>query len=188
MFRRLPCKKGGFYVSIDQGKRGDDFALLMRAKTGSIVFCDEKGGWAPVATKLAYPNGLYISPKGRYLYASTTRQHQVFKYSIKSDGNLINREKVARVVGGDNIRLGQNKELLIPAHLNVLKLVGHSKDSTKLSPSVVYGLHTENGEKQVLYSNEGKQISAASTAVSYKGNIYVSQVFQPYILQIKRKK
>ena len=184
----VASKKGGFYVSIDQGKRGDNFVSITGAKTGSIVFCDENGGWAPVATKLAYPNGLYISPKGRYLYASTTGQHQIFKFTIKPDGNLINREKVTKLIGGDNLRLGNNRELLVPAHLNTSKLVGHFKDSTKLSPSVVYGLHTENGEKEVLYSNDGKQISAASTAVSYKGNLYVSQVFQPYILQVKRKK
>jgi hypothetical protein len=180
-------KEGGFYVSIDQGKRGDRVALFLKAKTGSIVFCDEEGGWAKVADKLAYPNGLYITNKERYLYASTTRQHTLFKYSIKSDGNLINREKVTKLVGGDNIRLGQNKELLIPAHPKIFKFVGHSKDSTNTSPSIVYSVNPANGVKEVAYANDGRQISAAATAVSYKDYIYISQVYQPYVLRVKRK-
>jgi hypothetical protein len=183
----VALKNGGFYVSIDQGKRGDNTALFLRAKTGSIVFCDEKGSWARVADKLAYPNGLYITNKERYLYASTTRQHMLFKYSIKMDGNLINREKVTKMVGGDNIRLGQNKELLIPAHPRVFKFVGHLNDSTKYSPSIVYSLNSTNGVKEVAYANDGKQISAASTAVSYKDYIYIAQVYQPYLLRVKRE-
>jgi hypothetical protein len=183
----VALRDGGFYASIDQGKRGDKTALLFKAKTGSIVFCDEAGGWAKVADKLAYPNGLYITNKERYLYASTTRQHMLFKYTVKSDGNLINREKVTKLVGGDNIRLGQNKELLIPAHPKVFKFVGHLKDSTNISPSIVYSLNSTNGVKEVAYANDGKQISAASTAVSYKDYLYISQVYQPYVLRVKRK-
>lgn len=184
----VALKKGGFYTSIDRGKRGNQLALFLRAKTGSIVFCDEQGGWAKVASKLAFPNGLYITAKERYLYASTTRQHTLFKYNIKSDGNLINREKVTKLVGGDNIRLGQNKELLIPAHLRIFKFVGHLKDSSNISPSVVYSVNMKNGTKEVAYANDGGQISSASTAVSYKDYLYIAQVFQPFVLRIKRKK
>lgn len=183
----VALKDGGFYISNDQKKRGDQMALLFSAKTGSLVFCDEDGGWARVASKLAYPNGLYITTKERYLYASTTRQHQVFKYTIRPDGNLVNREKVTKITGGDNIRLSQNKELLIPAHLRALKFVAHAKDSSKLSPSVVYSVNMKNGERITAYSNGGEQISGASTAVEYKGNLYISQVFQPFILQVKKK-
>lgn len=179
---------GGFYTSIDQGKRGDIMALLFRAKTGSIVYCDEQGGWAHVAKKLAYPNGLYISPQERYLYASTTRQDQVFKYVIKPDGNLVNQDKVTALKGGDNIRLGLGKEILITAHLQALKFVGHAKKPEKLSPSVVYGVNMDTGEKRVIYANKGEQISAASTAVVYKNHIYISQVFQPFVLKTKFQK
>ncbi|CAA6825270.1 MAG: Unknown protein [uncultured Aureispira sp.] len=184
----VALKNGGFYASIDQGKRGNKTALFFKAKTGSIVFCNEQGGWARVADKLAYPNGLYITSKERYLYTATTRQHTVFKYNIKADGNLINREKVTKLVGGDNIRLGENKELLIPAHPKIFKFVGHSNDSTKVSPSIVYSLNTTNGTTEVVYANDGRQISAPSTSVSYKGYLYIGQVFQPYILRVKRNK
>jgi len=180
-------KNGGFYTTIDQGKRGNQIPLLFKAKTGSILFCNEQGSWAKVANKLAYPNGLYITEKERYLYAATSRQQSIFKYNIKTDGNLINREKVTKLVGGDNIRLGENKELLIPGHPNVLKFMAHSNDSTKLSPSVVYSLNTTNGIKEVVYANDGKQISAPTTSVSYKGYLYIGQVFQSYVLRVKRK-
>lgn len=183
----VALKNGGFYVSNDQRKRGNRLAILLKAKTGSILFCDEQNGWAKVASKLAYPNGLYITSKERYLYASTSRQNYIFKYGIKTDGNLINREKVSPLIGGDNIRLGQNKELLIPAHLRAFKFLAHSKDSSKLAPSVVYSLNTNDGKKTITYSNDGQQISAASTAVEYNNFIFISQVYQPFVLRIKKK-
>jgi len=181
----VALSKGGFYATNDQGKRGDQFATFMKMKTGSIVYCDEQGGWARVGRKLAYPNGIYITPKERYLYVSTTRQQKVFKYSIKSDGNLLNRERVTPLKGGDNIRAANQRELLIPGHLKVFKFVKHFKDSTALSPSVVYSVDRYNGEKRVVYANEGEQISAASTAIYHKGYYYISQVFQSFIIRIK---
>lgn len=181
----VALQNGGFYASNDQGKKDNILSLLFRAKTGSIVYCDEQGGWAHAALSLAYPNGLYISAQERYLYVSTTRQHQLFKFVIKSDGNLVNQDKVTKLMGGDNIRLGLGKEILIPAHLQVMKFVGHFKNPEKLSPSVVYGVNMDTGEKRVVYSNKGEQISAASTAVVYNGFIYISQVFQPFILRAK---
>lgn len=184
----VALQNGGFYASNDQGKKDNILTLLFRAKTGSIVYCDEKGGWAHAALSLAYPNGLYVTAQERYLYVSTTRQHQLFKFVIKSDGNLVNQDKVTKIMGGDNIRLGLGKEILIPAHLQALKFLGHFKNPEKLSPSVVYGVNIDTGEKRVVYSNKGEQISAASTAVVYNGFIYISQVFQPFILKAKFQK
>ena len=178
-------KSGGFYVSNDQGKRGNTLAVLFAAKTGSLLFCDEQGGWARVQEKIAYPNGLYITEKERYLYISTSRQHQILKYTIQQDGNLLNQEKVTKLVGGDNIRPGSNDQLLIPAHLKVFKFAGHFKDSTKNAPSVVYQLDRIAGEKKVIYANDGTQINAAATALYYKGYYYIGQVFQPFIIKVK---
>lgn len=180
-------RDGGFYVSNDQGKRGNRLATFLAAKTGSILYCDEQGGWARVQEKLAYPNGLFITEKERYLYASTTRQHQIFKYTIGKDGNLLNPIKVTKIKGGDNIRQGEGQQLLIPAHLRIFKFVGHFGDSTKRSPSVVYSVGRQEGNKQVVYANDGSQISAASTALFYQGHYYIAQVFQPFIIKVKKK-
>lgn len=184
----VALKDGGFYVSNDQGKRGNQLALLFRAKSGSILYCNGADSWARAADKLAFPNGLYITDKQRYLYASTTRQNKLFKYTMKPDGNLLNREKATQLIGGDNIRLSPNKSLLVTGHLRAFKFIGHAKDSAKTSPSVVYDVNMQNGEKQVVYASDGQQISAASTAVEYKGYLYIAQVFEPFILKVKRQK
>ncbi len=178
---------GGFYVSNDMKKRGGQLAAFLRLKTGSVIYCDEQDGWATVAPKLSYANGLFITEKERYLYVSTTRQNQLFKYTVLEDRNLINKERVVKVIGGDNIRVGNDNELLIPTHPKVFKFVGHYDDSTKLSPTIVYSVNRTDNKKEVIYANDGSQISAASTALYYKGYYYISQVFQPFILKIKAK-
>ncbi len=181
----VALKKGGFYVSNDQGKRGDKLAIFLAAKTGNLVYCDEKGGWAKVVDKLAYPNGLYITPKERYLYISTSRQHQILKFTIKDDGNLLHPTKVVKITGGDNIR-PNGKQLLIPAHLRLFKFLAHASDSSKLAPSVVYSCDHQ-GNKTIIYANKGDQISAASTAIYFGGYYYLGQIFEPFILKIKKK-
>lgn len=177
-------KDGGFYISNDQGKRGNFMALLFRAKTGSIVYCDEQGSWAKVADKLAYPNGLWISPKERFLYVSTSRQHQLLKYGLKQDGNLVNQEVVTKLVGGDNIRLAPQDQILVPAHLRAGKFLAHANDAKKKSPTVVYSVALKTGKKTALYVDNGQKISGASTAILYNKTLYVAQVFDPFILQV----
>lgn len=43
----------------------------------------------------------------------------------------------------------------------------------------------ETGEKEVLFSDDGKLISAASTAIRYGDFLYVSQVFDNFVLKVK---
>lgn len=184
-------KDGGFYISNDHGKRGNQLEVILRQKKGNIVYCDKDTNWVTVADKLIYPNGLSIDIQEynkdsvqRYFYVATTIHNHIFRYKMDEDGNLSNRKKIAKIKGGDNIRQHQDL-LLLPAHLKVFAFVSHFKNPQKLSPSVVYAVNKKSKERYVLYANEGKQISAASTAIIYKDRLYISQVFQPFVLQVK---
>ncbi|MCP4442338.1 MAG: hypothetical protein GY810_25815 [Aureispira sp.] len=178
---------GGFYISNDHGKRGNNLELILKQKKGNIVYCDSDTNWVTVADKLIFPNGLSIAKEkhSQYLYVATTIHNHVFRYEMDKDGNLLEREKVSKLVGGDNMRQ-YNDLLLVPGHLRTLAFVRHFKDPNKPSPSVVYAVDRKGKQQHVLYSNKkGDQIGAASTAVIYKDHMYISQVFQPFILQVQ---
>lgn len=184
-------RDGGFYISNDHGKRGNQMELILRQKKGNIVYCDKDTNWVTVADKLLYPNGLSVDIQEyskdsvqRHFYVATTIHNHIFRYDMDKHGNLANRKKIAKVVGGDNLRQDQNL-LLVGAHLKIFAFVGHFKNPNKLSPTVIYGVHKERKERHLLYANEGKQISAGATAILYKGDLFISQVFQPFLLKVK---
>jgi len=154
----------------------------MKAKTGDITYCTADGQCAKAAGKLGYANGLVLKDQ-HYLYTTTTRQGKVFRYVLEYNGNLLDRQMVTKVSGGDNIRF-DDEDLITTGHLRILKFAKHYKKPQKTAPSVVYRISPETQEKTVLYANEGKQISAASTAIVYKNHIYIGQVFESYIVQV----
>jgi hypothetical protein len=50
-----------------------------------------------------------------------------------------------------------------------------------------FAINRITGEQKVLFSDDGKKISAASTALIYDGHLYISQVFDDFILKVALK-
>ena len=89
---------------------------------------------------------------------------------------MINREVIAKVKGGDNIRFdGEN--LIVPCHLRSLAFLKHMSDSAKLSPTTVYSINPATKKAEVIFFDSGKQLSAGSTSVVYNGYLYTVGVF-----------
>ena len=36
----------------------------------------------------------------------------------------------------------------------------------------------------MIFADDGSRVSTGSTGIYYKGKLYVSQVFQPYVLEV----
>ena len=94
------------------------------------------------------------------------------------------KEMISEIIGGDNITKYKNK-FIVAAHLNTFAFLRHQKKSTNHSPSVIYQFDPKSGEKEVLFSDDGKLISAASTAIRYDDYLYISQIFDNFILKVK---
>jgi len=130
--------------------------------------------------RTAYPNGLAWCNGD--LFVSTTRQNRVLRYpGGKMD---VRPEKVAVAAGGDNITLSRG-ELLVTAHLRPMLFLKHRKDPAVRSPSTVYAIDPVNGERRVLFADDGSGISAASTAIRIGNILYVCQVFDGFILRVE---
>ena len=65
--------------------------------------------------------------------------------------------------------------------------VHHVKDSSKYSPTTVYRITPATKKTTVEYYDDGKQISAGSTAIKFRNALYVSGVFDPKIVRKKAR-
>ncbi|MDP5120633.1 MAG: hypothetical protein NWQ46_03480, partial [Spirosomaceae bacterium] len=97
-------------------------------------------------------------------------------------------------VGVDNIEFDETGNLYIGCHPQLLKYLGHAKDSTKLSPSVFLKLTYNDADKtftqETLYTDDGSNLSGGSVAAPYtKPNgeqvILAGSVFERKILVLE---
>lgn len=172
---------GSLLVTNDSGKRGSRMEALLKKKRSTIIHLPLKGEAVVAAKKLAYANG--ITRDDDFVYVTTTRQHTVFRYRF-GDGQLIDRAEVCEIKGGDNLRW-DGTHLLTTSHPKAYAFVKHVKKSSNKSPSVVYRIDPSDGGRKILYANDGREISGASTAIIHGGNLYISQVFDPFVLKVK---
>jgi hypothetical protein len=66
-----------------------------------------------------------------------------------------------------------------------MRFIGHTKDPEKNSPVKVLLIDPASGEIQTLFTTGGSQISGGSTAIVYHGYLYISQIFEPFLLKVK---
>lgn len=174
---------GRLWWTNDLSKYGMNSEVLFAKKSGWIGSFQYPNELKKSTQKFAYPNGLITV--GNDIWISTTREHKVYKFP---NGNLDAKPNVVtNVLGGDNFT-DYGKEVILTSHPKPLKFMEHLKDSTKKSPSLVYAISKETGDKRVLYSDNGNSISAASTAIMIGDHLYISQVFDGFILKTSKAK
>ncbi|MCB1147001.1 MAG: SMP-30/gluconolactonase/LRE family protein, partial [Leptospiraceae bacterium] len=187
--------KGDFYITNDARDRGSLWDIYWRREISTVVFCNleidsekiSKKFCKVAAENLALPNSLAI--QGNKMYVSTTRQNKIFEYDIEAGGELSNQRAVAEGVGFDNLSWSNIETgsgmLLTAEHASDWKFFRHVSSSENIAPSLVSMIDITTSEKKVLYANEGSEISAASGAIIFKNILYISQVFDDFILACK---
>ncbi len=171
---------GGLLWTNDLSRYGRMGEALFGIKSGWIGRYNGCQDQRKTRYKVAYPNGLAWCNGD--LFVSTTRQNKVLRYP---GGDMDAKpEKIAVAVGGDNITVSRS-QLLVTAHLRPLLFLRHRKDPEVKSPSTVYTIDPESEERQVLFADNGKGISAASTAIRIGNVLYVCQVFDGFILRVE---
>lgn len=175
---------GAIYLVNDAGKRGNMLEKILKLKRAGVVRIsgDGDGNWnaTSVAGGLGYPAG--INRIGDTLYVGDAILHRIHVYAISPDG-IEPVKSIPGVRGNDNIRIHEGL-LLVPGHIKPFKFIGHARDPEKKSPVTVFLVDPLSGEVREIYSTDGSAISAGSTAIIYKGALYISQVFEPYLLKV----
>jgi hypothetical protein len=200
---------GDVFFTNDSGKGNYLWEKMWRLKKSTVYCVKADGTKHLVGSKMAYANGIYVidtgiigdwilkTPTGqdtvhyKYLdmYVSTVQQKALFKKSTVVEmgdlDKLYNNKpnNILPVFGQDNImRCGNN--LVVACHPKPIKFLKHALNPKKLSPTHFYTVDITTGQYQCIFVDDGSRVSTGSTAILYKGKLYVSQVFQPYVLEV----
>ncbi len=174
---------GSFYVTNDAKKHLSITESMLKQKKSTVVFYDSRYDDYLVAAKdLAFANGISIVDDK--VYVATTRQGKLFVYQKDAGGRLTSPEKVASIMGQDNLRTYGDK-FILPVHPKSFAFLRHYKDAKNISPTVVYTIDPYNRpRKEVLYADSGKEISAGTTGIIYNNHLYIGQVFEAFVLKV----
>ena len=168
---------GEIYLTNDY--RGTFDLLFKRAVSEVVYYRPESDTWQVVARNLAFANGILAEPER--VYVSTTIGNRFMVYQRHPDGTLGDGTPLVALKGGDNIT-PFGRFLLVTAHYDDYAFMKHSKNKKDPSPSVVFRIDPVTQSKKAVFTDDGRLISAASTAMVYGNKLYISQVFDPFIL------
>ncbi len=178
-------RQGEIYVVNDSGKRGSLMEKILRLKRASLIMLNKGpvGNWSSqyMAIELGYPAG--INRIGNSIFAGDAIQNQIHVYRISEKG-LRPQPPLKELKGNDNLRI-YNGKILTCGHVKPLRFIRHVKDTENISPVEVFLIDPKTGESRTLFSSDGSQISGASTAIIFGDDLYLSQVFDPYLLKVK---
>lgn len=161
-------------------RRNANLAAILGLKTGYFVEVQND-----IARKrerhYCYANGsaiwnkqlLTVGTRNAFLYASPLTFDEGSK-----------RRKITRLKGADNISVVGDKAY-VACHVSLLRFLKHAKDKANSTPTVVYEVDLISRKKKILYSNFDGTINGASTAIYYRGRLYLAQIFEPYILVVE---
>lgn len=168
---------GSLLVCNDAGIRNNRKEQIFRQKRGNILYYDGHGNWSIVEKEIGMPAGL--AGMGNRIFVSATLENRLYSYRLHN-GQLTEKKVVCSIKSPDNIRIHQN-QLIVTSHSKTMKFIGHARNMHHVSPSLVLSVDPATGNKTRLFYNNGKSISAASVAVLSNGQLFIGQIFEPFI-------
>jgi len=176
-----------FYITNDHKYRTGIMRVLedyLSLKLSSVAYFDGETS-KQVLSGIGYANGINVSSDGSTLYLSALTERSLNIYQRDPANNeLTLQQTVDSGTGVDNIELDENGDIWIGAHPQLLKFVGHAKDSTKLAPSQVLKVSVADGSYKVeeVLLDSGSQLSASSVGAVQGNRMLVGAVFDAKIL------
>ena len=179
---------GKIFVSNDipTGQFGQIIHVLLRLNSSPISYYNGKE-WSLLGEKTAFGNGILIKKENGkdYLYRSSHVYESLLKYELSYSNSGSPELKLVKKIelgsGPDNLEEEENGNILVAGHKSNMRFLGHAGNKEKTSPSQIFRIFPDGTTKEI-YANDGEQISGASTGISFKNKLYISQVFDPFIL------
>lgn len=184
---------GRIFISNDRGT-GSNFRSYVDAafgiKRAQISYFDGKK-WKLFENAVTFGNGILHKKMGEkeFLYRAATTPEKIYKYEIGQDaGETILKEvKVFSFdTGPDNLEEDEEGNIYFASHKSMFRFLNHKDDANYPSPSQVFRIDKNENIKE-LYANDGREIPSSSTALTYKNRLYISQVFNPFLLSCPLK-
>lgn len=170
--------KGGFLVTHMGGDLSKPAGMmsslqgLLGMNTGYVLRWDKKQGLRKQpGSDGPMPNGIEISPDGRFMYLNIYFASEVRKIRIK-DGELI---ATAKVTHPDNINWGSDTELLVasqsPSFLDMVQC-RQVKGKNCAVPFNIVAVNSETMSTRVIFESEGTPLPVATAAAYHNNRLY----------------
>ena len=111
-------------------------------------------------------------------------------FEVTANGALDFIEDVACGTGVDNIEFAPDGKLWIGCHPSLLAFTAYAKGNTPIAPSEIITLdYKGKGDYslEIVFLDDGKNMSAATVATVYKDIIFVGNVLGDHFLILKKK-
>jgi arylesterase / paraoxonase len=171
--------------------------LFKRATTDITYYAENK--FYPTNEKIPFGNGIWYEEEsddsGKIvigkkkeergtLYRSSHVDKSIYVYSARWVENhaplLTLQYKIAFNGGPDN--LYKNKYgFFTSVHVSDFQFLDHSKSPKNIAPSQIYEI-TDRNQTKLIYSDPGEEIPGASGAIRYGNKLFISQVFEDFLL------
>lgn len=155
---------------------------LFKRRTGSTVRYRPGQGWDEIISRQVYPNGIYLWQNKLFVAEGGRKRIQV--YTLGSFSKPLHQMTDRELLFADNFSLGSDGMLYLTSHPCMFCFSAHARQATKLSPSLGWRINPENYHLEKIFSDDGSNVSAASTLVKYQQKYVLSQVFNPYLLSV----
>jgi len=183
---------GSFYVSnpMPSDDPMESTKSILGIKNGNVIHYDGKGSWSLAIENLCYPNGVWVNQKDGYLFVANggcqeINRYKLAKTGIEKDNHISTRQHDIKIPIGDNLLMDHEGVLWTASHPCPLKFLNHAKDPDNKSPMQVYAIDPMTLKSNMVFQNEGDLISAASTVMHINDKLYISQVFDPFVLVVE---
>ena len=163
---------------------------ILGIKNGNVLYYDGQGNWTIAIENMCYPNGVWVNQEKGYLLVANGGCKEVARYAIK-EGKVDQQDKLSTkhhaidITIGDNLLMDDKGVLWTAAHPCPLKFLDHMKDASASSPMQVFAMDPMTLKTNLVFQNNGDLISAASTVLHWENRLYISQVFDPFVLVVE---
>lgn len=172
---------GDIYVTNEREDGASIAEFLFLQRKANVVVYRPQSGWRIAADDLAVANGILI--QGSTVWVTQTLGEGVRRYQRGSDGRLIQMASFGNLSLLDSIHPRENGHFLIPAYPSLPYFLLHWQRPGQRSPTKVYDVDPQTGQGSVIFADNGNTISAVSSAVAIKDQLYLGQVFDAFVLR-----
>ncbi|MDX1451345.1 MAG: SMP-30/gluconolactonase/LRE family protein [Oleiphilaceae bacterium] len=180
-----------FYVTNDHAnprhtlmEKVEDYLGLPIA---SVSYYDGNSG-SIVIDGLQYPNGIVVSPDGKWLLVGETTRRSLTRFERGASASEWRfKDRINIESGIDNLEWIDDRTLLTAAHPKIFDFMRHSHDPEALAPSEVIRIElSEQGmDAKTIMLDDGSLLSGSSVAALYQDQLLVGSVFEPHFLRCR---
>ena len=177
-----------FYVTNDRGYLDGIAMYLERVFSwahSDVVYFD--GQVANVVLDgLTFANGIQFDSQTERVFITETGANTLGIYRrSRADGALTLAHEAEVGQRPDNIDIDENGNIWIATHPKAFQLLTHADDRGTLSPSRVVRLQADGTNLEEIYVGTGEELSAASVAAVYNGEMLLGTIFDAKLLRCR---